>query len=137
MLQYLKVLRYIIKLEQCSDLKAVRKFLQLALYRPWLQMLWRNNLCILAACTRTKSSTIIKLALSHIVSRIMTNNIQLWKAKADLKTPSFYFRFQNSTGKNNFMRPMTETLSPRMPSTLDACSLTRFTANFHPWVYEG
>lgn len=112
MIRYLKVLRYIIKPEQCSDLKAVRKFLQLALYQSWLQMLWRNNLCILGACTQTKSSTIIKLALSHIVSRIMTNNIQLWKSKADLKPPSFYFRFQNSTGKNNFTRPMRETRPP-------------------------
>lgn len=35
MLQCLKGLRYIIKPEQCSDLKAVSKFLQLFLHWPY------------------------------------------------------------------------------------------------------
>lgn len=46
-----------------------------------------------------KAVLLSNLYLSHIVSRIMINNLQVWEIKADLKSQSFYLRFKNSVGK--------------------------------------
>lgn len=54
-----------------------------------------------------------KLHLSHIVSRIITSNVQLWWLKADLKSPPLLLQVLKFHRKNKFKRPMRESLPPK------------------------